>query len=292
MVEKLRTRKKLRALCTLIILFGIMLLGIFIAENLTELRARHVPQYSMADLGEYVEKEELNEDDYSTVFLQTGLGKEGFDQLRAFTLSSRQMEGKLQELQKGIFEPGELNCRKIGIITHEERMEEPWTTNTKIIYGMLRDGDVLLSYSTHSLGWRHGHAGIVVDAENGKVLEAAIWGENSELRNARHWLTYPTFIHLRLKEEYQTPGYETLLTEYSMENLHDIPYGLVSSLWMKMQNEVENTQCAYEVWQAYQQLGLDIDSDGTFLVTPQDIAGSEYFQVVQAYGVDLQFFME
>ena len=50
--------------------------------------------------------------------------------------------------------------------------------------------------------------------------------------------------------------------------------------------DLKKTQCSHLVWYPYAQFGYDIDSDGSWLVTPKDITNSEYLEVVQVYGVD------
>lgn len=38
------------------------------------------------------------------------------------------------------------------------------------------------------------------------------------------------------------------------------------------------------VWYAYKQFGLDLDADGSWLVTPRDIAKSDKLVVIEAFG--------
>ena len=47
---------------------------------------------------------------------------------------------------------------------------------------------------------------------------------------------------------------------------------------------LSGTHCAHVIWYAYQQVGIDLDSDGGIFVTPYDIQNSPYLEVIQSYG--------
>ncbi|MTL62959.1 hypothetical protein GMA46_14000, partial [Turicibacter sanguinis] len=64
----------------------------------------------------------------------------------------------------------------------------------------VQKGDILISKSSHTLLFRHGHAGVVVDAEAGLVLESLGYGETSTLQPLSKWDYYPTVKVLRLKD--------------------------------------------------------------------------------------------
>ena len=66
----------------------------------------------------------------------------------------------------------------------------------------------------------------------------------------------------------------------------DIPYGLLTGIPNKEPDTIKKTQCSHLVWYPYKHFGYDIDSDGSWLVTPKDIANSDLFEVVQVYGVN------
>ena len=71
--------------------------------------------------------------------------------------------------------------------------------------------------------------------------------------------------------------------------MDNIPYGLTIGLLSKKNPNlinIKSTQCSHLVWYPFKQFGYDIDSDGSWLVTPKDIANSDLFEVVQIYGVD------
>ena len=76
---------------------------------------------------------------------------------------------------------------------------------------------------------------------------------------------------------------------FSQKYMADMPYILTIGLLSKKNPDFENikgTQCSHLVWYPFKHFGYDIDSDGSWLVTPKDIANSNLFEVVQIYGVD------
>lgn len=195
-------------------------------------------------------------------------------------------------------------CRKIGVITKEERYrDEDGKPKAVHKFTDIRNGDILVSMSTHTLGWRHGHAAIVIDAERGITLEAALWGKPSEKMRMVHWASYANAIHLRVSEDAAASALAAsgtardmdisaseqlgcLAAAFAKEYEDGVMYGLFTGIPEKspMPEELGRTQCAYLVWYAYHQLGIDLDSDGGWLVTPRDIADSEELAVVEQFG--------
>ncbi len=179
----------------------------------------------------------------------------------------------------------------------------------------VQNGDILITKNSRFLGWRNGHVGLVVDVDNGLVLEALMLGTPSKLCSMARWEKYPSFQVLRLKEEYShrelveqseqmsyvqggsaqrnrdndlEEGLADMVANYAKENLVDIPYHLLADV-LKSPKADElaiptGTHCAHLVWYAYDQFGIDLDSDGGIIVTPEDIRNSPYLEVVQSYG--------
>ena len=44
------------------------------------------------------------------------------------------------------------------------------------------------------------------------------------------------------------------------------------------------THCSDVVWKVFNAIGVDIDSNGGWLVTPKDISQSQYLYEVESYG--------
>lgn len=113
-------------------------------------------------------------------------------------------------------------------------------------------------------------------------------GTNTKLCSMQKWEELPSFQVLRLKEsnhrnELENICFSWLVADYAMKNLVDIPYSLTAGM---NPNEItiKKTHCAHLIWYAYKQFGIDLDSDGGIIVTPEDIRKSPYLEVVQSYG--------
>lgn len=242
------------------------------------------PDYPKADLGSIVLQAELTEEDYHTIFMQTGLGREAAELL----LRTKEADDRIrtfERYQDNFFSSGNYECRVDAVIVHDERIRDE---NGRLVKGFeipdVRNGDIFITKATHSLGWRHGHAAIITDASRGETLEAILLGKPAMLQNVEKWRTYPSFIHLRLKDYDNTEAGE--IAEYAKKELLGIPYGLLTGIPVKAPDEIKKTQCSHLVWYPYEHFGYDLDSDGSWLVTPKDIANSGLLEVVQVYGVD------
>lgn len=143
---------------------------------------------------------------------------------------------------------------------------------------LLEDGDILITPCVHTFGWRHGHAGIVVDAAQGLTVEAVSIGSRSAIRSVQHWRSYPTFAVLRLKDA--DPVTRRAAGHYAQRHLVDLPYRLTAGLSEKAPERPSAGQCAYLVWYAYRQFGYDLDGDGGPFVTVSDLAGSPALEVI------------
>lgn len=144
----------------------------------------------------------------------------------------------------------------------------------------LQNGDVLTTDATHFLGWRHGHAALVVDAEQGVALEAFCIGTVSELSSLREWKYYPGVRVLRLRADAET---RNKIAEYAVEYLQGIPYRLSAGVIddKDMEGDYWGTQCAHLVWLAFYQFGFDVDGNGGWLVTPADLQKSSLFEWIE-----------
>lgn len=286
LITKKHIKSKLKkTLMIVIVILTIAVFVIFILDFITERHGVWKPNYPKLDLGIIVNKEEFAEEDYYTILMQTGLGRQAVDDLTQSIEMGLEIETIFDQYQDNFFSSGTFECRKIGVITSEERIEDK---EGEFVKGFeipsLNKGDILITKATHSLGWRHGHASIVTDASKGETLEAILWGYNSVLQNTEKWQTYPSFILLRLKND--TDGIGEEIADFAMKDLYDIPYGLLTGIPQKAPEGIEKTQCAHLVWYPYYHFGYDIDSDGSWLVTPKDIANSDLFEIVQVYGVN------
>lgn len=144
----------------------------------------------------------------------------------------------------------------------------------------LQPGDLLVTFSTHTLGWRHGHAALVMDSET--VLEAAMPGTVSGFAPAASWMTYSSLLHLRVRNV--TTQQQRAVAAFARANLSEIPYGFFSGLSTeKAPSSPSSLQCAYLPWYAWQRQGVDLDSDGGRLVTVLDLAQSPLLEIIQSW---------
>ena len=278
---KINRKKAIIAFITIIII----IVAIAIAEKLIEPMGYFRPDYDKTDITDILEKEMLSDKDYKELFYQTGLGKTAVDEIMKNKVLGKE---RILEFQKNFFTEYNISREKSAVIVNHESIVDE---EGKLMYGFdlapYKNGYVLVTKATHSLGWRHGHAGIVTDAENQETLEAVLLGKDSMLQDINKWRIFPSFMMLKLKDTLLKDLDE--ISEFAKNNLLDIPYGLTVGLTSKKNpdpNNIKTTQCAHIVWYPFMQFGYDIDSDGTWLVTPKDIANSELFEIVQIYGVD------
>ncbi|MEL7655757.1 MAG: hypothetical protein AAGU75_07600 [Bacillota bacterium] len=265
-----------------IILFAASIL--FTMDWLIEDDGAWSPDYKKVDLADILEKKELTEKDYQTILMQTGLGRDAADELIKTKIGDNRIR-LFEKYQDDFFSSGTYECRPIAVIVREERIRDK---NGNLVKGFdipsLQNGDILITKATHSLGWRHGHAAIVTNAAKGETLEAIVLGNPSIPQNISKWRTYPSFILLRLKDDPKNDAEK--IAAYAKKTILNIPYGLLTGIPNKAPDEITKTQCSHLVWYPYKQFGYDIDSDGSWLVTPKDIAGSDLFEVVQVYGIN------
>lgn len=266
-----RVKKNNRKIFIALAVVSVLLLCLYIMQTFWVHREeRFTPNYPHITLTETT--------DYQTIFMQTGLGKAAIESL----LQKNNFKTVI-ETQEDFFEYTEETCKStLGWFTRSDRIkkeEAQWLVD-------LQPGDIILTLSTHSCGWRHGHAGLIIDEES--VLECLVLGKDSSVASIRHWNSYSRVAVLRLKGI--TKEIQQEIVTYAKENLSGVSYCLWAGFWKEKAPEVDKNgfglQCAYLVWYAYQHFGYDLDSDGGRLVTTQDIMNSDYLQVVQIYGMN------
>lgn len=271
-------------------LFGfIAVLGwaLLVADNAAEASARTTPDYEKVDLTEIIEKTEWSEEDYTTIYRQTGLTKLGADAIKDTPF-------RLRDFQTALFFEGYTHHLAAAPTTQHDQL---WDPDTQAAYTApivpLEKGDILISSSCHTFGWRNGHAAIIVDADRGYTLESLALGMNSTLnRNGAVWFQHAAnFMVLRLKDADESVRAD--VADVAMELLLDIPYSVTVGILSKKdqcsgRTKASETHCSHLVWQAYKNFGYDLDSDGGGLVTCQDLSRSPLLEVVQVYGFNLE----
>ena len=273
----MKGRRWKKILLWVVIVLAALLLAMYLLQRFWAHRAGYfVPDYPRVTLTE--------QSDYETIFLQTGLGPQAVD-----ALLERGDFQAILDAQELFFNPPQAECQSLlGWFTREDRL----TDASGPPLADLQPGDVVLTLSTHTFGWRHGHAGLVIDS--GTTLECVVLGTDSTLVNAQHWSTYSNYVVLRLKDI--TPQLQEEIVTYSLDNLLGVPYHLTSGFIGPKAPDPEDWQfglhCSYLVWYAWNHFGFDLDSDGGRLASSYDLLHSDLLEVVQVYGMDPRQFLE
>lgn len=254
-------------LCTFILL--ILRIGVLVADSHGYFR----PDYEKADLWEILDKAELTDEDYELIYRQTGLTK-----VAVCNLIEKGDKYAVIDMQEQYFSDISYQCYNWSAFSYIECLD------SHLKLADLQNGDILISSSTHISFFRTGHSAIVVDAKNGLVVSAVQSGYLSEILSISDFTDRASVMVLRPKLDKET---RNKVAEYVKNNLVGIPYSVtVGILSPKYEEKIKTTQCSHLVWYAYMMFGIDLDSNGGGLVTPRDIANSEYLDVVQIYGFD------
>lgn len=274
------------------------------------------PQIEKIDISEFIKQEKIDKKQKERKHVYLIENDEKQDNLHILSqqtgvnmkiLKNLLNQGKQEQilaLQETYFAPIQIESVKTTPLTICEFIVDENGDRAK---GMqladIQDGDILITKNSRFLGWRNGHAGFVVDAEKGLVLEAVMLGTDTTLCRLDAWERYPSYLVLRLKEEWYEEDKIVQMVTYAKEYMVDVPYHLFAGIrerWKEQHHKKDRSQegqasqmmdavlsgthCAHLVWYAYWLMGIDLDSDGGILVTPYDIQKSPYLEVIQTYG--------
>lgn len=284
-------RKQKKRSCILrkigIFILILILFGYLIQRYWAHKDKRFVPNYPKVTLSE--------ESHNQTIFLQTGLGEPAIKKLRKEGEFQKILQ--MQEIFRG--QP-QVDCVSLlGWFTMEDRINlsqqglksDIEKEGVLPFFVDIQPGDIILTLSTHSIGWRHGHVALVIDENT--TLECMTWGQNVTYGNLENWRSYSDIAVLRVKGV--TPQLQQKVVEYGQEKLYDTPYHLTAGLLKEKAPAIDapefGSQCAYMVWYVWKQFGYDLDSDGGRLVTAYDLLHSENLEVVQLYGMNPEDFL-
>ena len=232
------------------------------------------PDYEQVDLLPILDKETLTDADYEVLYRQTGLTKLGVDGL----LENGETD-RILKIQQYFFKKQEIYVERFNPYTYFEEI------NDSIPMAKLEVGDIMVTANVRVSWFRYGHAALVVDPDEGIVLESISPGTTSTFNSVRDFSDDATFMILRPKVDMET---KVKMVEYATANLLDLPYRFTLGIFYKKFPEtLRVSQCAHLVWYAYKKFGYDLDSNGGGVVKPPDMVRSEHVEVVQAYGFDL-----
>ncbi|MGL4345907.1 MAG: hypothetical protein ACRCTE_11970 [Cellulosilyticaceae bacterium] len=264
----------------LVLISMALLFSYFLGSYLVASANFYTPS-GMTDLTTVLEQSVLSEEDYTLLYHQTGIAKPLIQQLE----QSPDFREQMLNFQQRYFKKLKVVKTNMNPLTRIDQAQNDMGQRIQAFEMAPYDnGYIFLTKSTYTANWRHGHAGIVVDAKRGKVLESLAPGTRSVLQNASDWQYYPTFKMMRLKDTPQEVG--DAIAAYASSELLDIPYNI---LGMKNFHSAPNsTHCSLIVWQAFNQFGFDLDSSGGIFISPEDIANSPYLETLQVFGFDPQ----
>ncbi len=124
------------------------------------------PDHKQVNLASVLAQESLSDEDYALLLCQTGLGRHAVDQIRS---TGETGKTDILNIQQQFSTQAQVSCDSLlGWFTREDHLEND--TGEQVWAPKLVDlqpGDIILTLSTHSLGWRHGHAGLVVETDDG-----------------------------------------------------------------------------------------------------------------------------
>lgn len=283
-------QKKRTAVAAFVLVF-VVAFWLFLQHIFPHFHRPYVPVSPPADLTVVLSKTALSDEDYRLLFIQTGLGRTAVDDLLTLGETGK---AQIAETQAAFFgHPGDAPCEPLGITTREHRFyQEDGDVDCVVPLAPLREGDILVTLSTHTAGWSHGHAGLVVDAENGVTLESVVLGSLSEQTDVNHWRSYSTMAVLRPKADDET---RQKVVQLALDKLDNIPYSLVSGVFgdkLQPLDSPHSAHCGYLPWYAWMAAGVDLDSDGGRIAAPEDFLHSPNVEVVQVFGFDPADFMD
>ncbi len=267
-----RKSVKITAICLAIVTFIALILQIGILVR-SQYEA-YLPDYEKTDISEILKKSELSDEDYETLFLQTGLTRLGID-----GLLERGLEKKILKIQDQYFEKQDYYLHYFAPFTGYLRRN----TRPKVAeFAQLENGDILYSPTTYFSFVRLGHTSLVVDASRGYMAQASGFGNPVKYVMVNHFFARPAFAILRVDTEIGKA-----VTAYTRGELIGVRYSLLAGIFgEKAPKELKSTHCSHFIWYAYMQSGIDLDSSGGKIVTPDDILYSDAVSVVQIYGID------
>ncbi len=248
--------------------FILIFLIFFISD---EHKAHIKPDVIPVNITDIVKKENWSADDYNLLTSQTGLTHISLDILKQENIN------KILSVQKAYLSPVNIICKPHMLLSRTERL-----TDTLSPITALENGDILITSSSHVLGFRNGHCSIVIDAEKEIILEAAFIGRNSEFSTVDRFRKYSSVAVFRLKNTDSET--RSKIAEFAAENLVNKPYSLLAGVF-----DNNSTHCSHLIWSAFNAFGYDLNSNGGKIVTPSDIAKSPLLELKQVYGLPLTF---
>ena len=166
-IEPIQKRsRRVRSVLFLMILALFLFLYNWVVEAIPQAHTK--PQYAQMDIQPLLNQPYLTSNQLIILSSQTGLQPRIIGK---FLMQGRQQE--LLQIQQHYFEPIRIESLNTTPFTISERLvDEQGRRTIGMPLADLRNGDILITKNSRFLGWRNGHAALVVDAKKGLVLEA------------------------------------------------------------------------------------------------------------------------
>ncbi len=279
-----KRQEKLRKIISVVLIICIVFLCFdFVATEITDKYAYEDVVVDEAEwTGAYnkiLANEQLTDRDYEVIFEQSGLGRPAVD-----ALISENRINDFEYYRNYYLRDKDFTCVRTAIFAKHEAVTD--SDGNRILnpdFADIQNGDIIITLSIHSLGWRHGHAAIVTNAETGETAQAVRIFEKSDFGTVTEWIDFPLVAVLRVKNIDDTTQNE--IADYVSENMIGINYALSAGIIGGRNTEAKlfTTHCAHFVWYAYKCFGMDLDTNGG-VVTPKEILHSDKLEIVQVYG--------
>jgi len=234
------------------------------------------PDYPKEDIGAVLFKDSYTDEDYEFLFRQTGLGRIGIDEL----VAAGDYE-KIITIHHQFFDAQSLTYDRFSLFAAVLRR-----SNTVTRHAILADGDILYSPSTYFSFVEIGHTAIVTNGNEELIAQASGYGTPLIELDTRNFFARPMYAVLRVNvpEEARADA-----VKYVKDSCLGAEYSIFAGLFGdEGEGELSKTHCSHFIRLAYNQAGIDLDSNGGMLVLPRDIFNSPYVTVVQIFGIDPQ----
>lgn len=287
-MEKARKRKLFLAVfAPIAALFLTAAVFLGVSSALAERSAHFTPAYEKQNIAPLLQKESWTEAELRLLYRQTGLTEPSL-------LALKDSPDEVLAIQEAFFRQYELGHESVTSVTAHDlilgyRLQENGSQRVEsclVPIAPLEAGDVIVTSSCHTFGWRNGHAALVVDVAKRLTFECIGPGVESGYGDLLWFQTAANFLVLRLKDK--TADERREIADYAVEHLGGLRYSIFTGIFSpKDQGDApETTHCSHLVWQAFKKFGFDVDSDGGPVCTAKDIANSDCFELIQVFGFD------
>lgn len=264
-------KKFVKTILNAILSILIIVIGLGLSTILSHSKRYFTPDYDKLDISTIIYKDNITDDEYDTLFKQTGLTKIGIDRL-----ISKDKQDTILEIQNDYFSEHETRHTYLSALTCNDEYTTP------IAHTTLEKGDILISDSTHATFWHCGHSEVVINGEEELTLSSTGYGDVSLVENCFAFFYRTTFAVVRVNIDSETLDN---VIDYGLNNLIGLKYQATRGFFnKKYPDELSSTQCGHLIWYMFKKFDIDLDSNGGPLAMPKDILNSEYIEIVQIFG--------